>query len=78
MPRGVKGSGKPKKTIDERIADIDVSIAGLKKDVSDLMAQKRSLQKEKKNENKNELIKVVAESGLTPDELLDLINKAKK
>ena len=78
MPRGVKGSGKSKKTIDEKIADIEKAIAANKEAIADLMAQKRALMKAKKNENKNELMKVVAESGISTDELRELIGKIKK
>ena len=82
MPRGVKGPGKTKKTtkktIDEKIADIEKSIADHKKAVSLLNAQRRALHKTKKSENKSELLKVVAESGMSADELRELIAKIKK
>ena len=78
MPRGVKGSGKTKKTIDEKIEIIEQTISDHKKTIADLNAQKRALIKSKKNENKNELIKVVAESGISTDELRELIDKIKK
>ena len=78
MPRGVRGSGKPKKSIDERINDIDKAIAVHKKEIAELTAQKKALLKDKKNENKNELLKVVSESGMTPEQLRELIDKVKK
>ena len=78
MPRGVKGSGKTRKTTDEKIADIEKAIAANKQATADLMAQKRALVRAKKSENKNELIKVVAESGMSTDELRELIGKIKK
>lgn len=78
MPRGVRGSGKTKKTTDEKIADIEKAIAANKMATADLMAQKRALVRAKKSENKNELIKVVAESGMSTDELRELIGKIKK
>ena len=78
MPRGVKGSGKARKTVDERIADIEKTIAGHKKSISTLNAQRRTLMKTRNSENKNELIKVVASSGMSADELRELIGKLKK
>ena len=78
MPRGVKGSGKSKKTTDERIAEIEKAIAESKKVTAGLLAQKRALMRTKKSENKSELIKVIAESGVSTDELRELIGKIKK
>ena len=78
MARGVKGSGKTRKTIDERLADVDGAIAGHKAAIADLMTQRRQLAKLKKNENKNELMKVVAASGISTDELRELIGIIKK
>ena len=77
MPRGVRGSGKPRKSVDERIGEIDKAIDVHKKEIAALMVQRKALLKDKKNENKDELIKVVAESKLTPDQLRELINKVK-
>jgi uncharacterized coiled-coil protein SlyX len=76
MPRGVRGSGK-NKNIDERIADIEAEISAQKKTVAALNAKKRKLLKEKNDESKNALMKIVANSGMTEDDLRNLIDKIK-
>ena len=78
MPRGVKGSGKSRKTTADKIADIEKAIAEHKKEIANLNAQKRALVKKVDSESKNELIKVVADSGISTDELRELIGKIKK
>ena len=77
MPRGVKGSGKSLKTADQKIIDIDKDIETHKKAIADLMMTKKSLIKEKNKEDKEEVKRVAARSGLTADELRALIEKHK-
>jgi len=81
MPRGVKGSGTPrtpKKSIDERIADIEKTIEAYKKQISELTAQKKALIEEKELERTSELLKALKETGMSTDQILELIKKNKE
>ena len=65
MARGAR------KTFDDRIADIDRKIAELTEEKKDLLNQKEQARKDG-------LLKIIDKSGLTADELLELIEKNKK
>jgi len=75
MARGVKGSGKDQITTDEKIASIDKEIESHKKAITELTKNRKTLLKNKKNEDKEEVIKIAAESGLSAAELRDLIDR---
>ena len=77
MARGVKGSGKEQKTANQRIIDIDKDIAAHKKAIAELTITKKNLIKDKKKEDKEEVKKVAAGSGLSAAELRELIDKHK-
>ena len=73
MARATKGSN-----IDEKIIDIDKEIESHKKAITELTKNRKSLFNAKKNEEKEELKKIAAESGLSAAELRELIEKHKK
>jgi len=78
LPRGVKGSGttpRARKTLDEKIADIEKNIDAHKSAIAELTTQKKTLLEEKEREKTGELLKVIGESGMTADQLLELIQK---
>ena len=84
MPRGVKGSGpvKPQKSIDEKLTETDIELEKLEEDykntLASLKAKKKELLAAKKQEEKDELARVIAESGMSLDELRVLIEENKK
>lgn len=81
MPRGVKGSGEPRaprKTVNDKIAAIDAKIEKLKQEIAELTAQKKELENIKEQKKTSELLKVMEESGLSADELLEIAKTAKK
>jgi hypothetical protein len=81
MPRGVKGTGtprKPKKTIDEKVSDIDVAIEGLKAKIAELNKEKKSLLETRETEKTTELLKVINDSGMSASDLLALVKKEGK
>ena len=65
MPRG------PKKSIEEKIVDIDKKIA-------ELIEEKKDLMDKKEQESKVELLKIIDKSGLSTEELLELIESKSK
>ena len=73
MPRGVKGSGsgKPKKSIDEQIAEAEEKIA-------EWTSKKKALVATKKEKEKEEVAKIIADSDLSLDEIRTLLAKAPK
>ena len=73
MARAAKGSA-----IDEKIIEIDREIESYKKAITELAKSKKALLNAKKNEEKEELKRIAAESGLTASELRELIEKHKK
>jgi hypothetical protein len=81
MPRGVKGSGTPRKSrkpTDERIADLDKKIEQKKREIADLNDQRNGLLESRELEKTNELLKLISDTGLSTDELLELARNAKK
>ena len=78
MPRGVRGSSKDLRTIDEKIIDIDKEIESHKQAITDLSKDRKALLNAKAEEDKEEVRKIAAESGLTAAELRELIDKHKK
>ena len=79
MPRGVKGSGTPRqiKSLDERLAEIEATIETLTNQLSEAKAQRKILIAEKEKENATAIIKAMKKSGISTDELLDLIQGSK-
>ena len=79
MPRGIKGSGTPKikKAIDDRIAAIEAEIEGHKAAIEKLAGDRKELIAEKRRETTNELLKVIEQSGMSPEQLLELVSGAK-
>ena len=81
MPRGIKGSGiarKSRKPIDERIADIEKTIEEYKAKIADLNNQRKALLDEKERENRDELLKIISNSGMSAQQIQELIDKANK
>lgn len=74
MPRGVK------KTTDysSAIEEIDKKVSTHKNIIDTLKKEKAKLQYEQRKADKNKLMEIVAKSGLTPEELSDLISQIKK
>ncbi|MDR1439460.1 MAG: hypothetical protein LBJ10_05470 [Clostridiales bacterium] len=79
MPRGIKGSG-PKKNlgrpIDEQVAEIDAEIAAYKQKISAAKKQRSALLNGKQKEYSEAISKVMKETGLTAEQLLELAKKA--
>jgi septal ring factor EnvC (AmiA/AmiB activator) len=81
MPRGVKGSGTPKKarkSIDQRISELQATIQEKKDSIKSLEDQMKMLYEEKKREQTTEILNVLKDTGMTPEELLELAKSAKK
>ena len=74
MPRGVKGTGKDLRSVDEKIADAEKEIEEHKKAITELTKGIRGYKKEKKTEDKEAVRQIAAESGLTAVELKALID----
>ena len=75
MPRGQKGTGAPRrrKTIDEKIATIDKSIEMHKDAIAGLSNRRKALVGEREQEKNQELLKIMDETGLTADQLIELV-----
>ena len=75
MPRGEKGTGAPRrrKSIEDKIADLDRSIEAHKNTIAELTNQKKVLIGEREREKTQELLKVMEASGMTADELIELV-----
>jgi len=79
MPRGVKGSGTPKKIkpVEERIAEVDLTIEALKKQLADANALRKALIEEQQRKDTQAILDAMKVSGLNTQELLDLIAEGK-
>jgi len=77
MPRGVKGSGPPKpgKSIESKIADIDEVIDNLQTKLADAKARKKEFLQIKEQADLETIQKLIHKSGMTPDELKEMIKK---
>ena len=80
MPRGVKGSGTPKpakkiKSLDERFAELDLTIETLTKQLSKAKAQRKALIAEKEKAEAHVILNAIKSSGMGTQEILDLIQK---
>jgi hypothetical protein len=71
MPRGVK------KNIDDRIAEIDKVIEAHKNKLDDLKAERKALLEARELERTSELLKIIDESGMSTDQLIELVKKSK-
>ena len=74
MPRGVRS---PKKTIDQQIEELDAKIASYQQQIADVKDVKKKLLKEKEEAQIIEIKNILNESGMTADELAELIAKRK-
>lgn len=74
MPKGVKKSVDYAASIEE----IDKKISTNKEIINTLKKEKTKLLREQKNADKNKLLEIVSESGLTPEQLSELVSKIKK
>jgi len=74
MPRGVK------KTVDyaKEIEEIEKKIEANKNLIDTLKKEKLALKHEQQKSEKVKLVKMIADSGLTTDQLTDLLAKVKK
>ena len=74
MPRGVK------KTVDynEAIATIEGKIAAHKEEIKKLTKQRNKLLSTKKDADSVAALKIIKEKGISPEELLEMLNKAAK
>jgi hypothetical protein len=84
MPRGIKGSGKPRNTQSRRlkaaslqIEDIDKQIQDYKEKIAELQNSKRELAAARNKEDAEQLFKAVVDSGLTVERALDVIRNSK-
>lgn len=68
MPRGRRT--ETGKTFDQQIAEIDAEIEDYKSKIADARQRRKALVEEKKQQDMNELLSVLAQSGKTPEELL--------
>lgn len=68
MPRGRRT--ETGKTFDPQIAEIDAEIEDYKSKIADARQRRKALVEEKKQQDMNELLSVLAQSGKTPEELL--------
>lgn len=74
MPRGVK------KTVDyaKEIEEIEQKISTHKNLIDTLKKEKSNLKREQQKAEKVKLVELIADSGLTAEQLSDLISKVKK
>lgn len=71
MPRGRRvETVKAEKTLDQQIAEIDAEIVNYKSKIADARQRRKALAEEKKQQDMNELLNVLAKSGKTTEELL--------
>ena len=77
MARGVKNPGKDNKTIEEKVADIIAEIEAHKNAIKDLKDKKKKLLVDAQKEDLEQVKKIAVESGLSADELRELIEKSK-
>ena len=68
MPRGCRA--ETEKTFDQQIAEIDAEIENYKSKIADARQRRKALVEEKKQQDMNELLSVLAKSGKSPEELL--------
>ena len=75
MPRGVKGSGTPKtgKSIETKIAENDALIESLQAKLAEAKAKRKELLQIKSKSDLEAIQKIIHKSGLTPEELKNLI-----
>ena len=75
MPRGVKGSGPPRtgKSVDARIAENNALIESLQEKLSEAKAKRKELMQIKSKSDLEAIQKIIHKSGLTPEELKELI-----
>jgi len=79
MPRGVKGSGtaRPGKSVDARIAENDALIESLQAKLTESKAKRKELHQIKSKADLEAIQKVIHKSGLTAEELKELIAEKK-
>ena len=70
MARGVRGSGK---SIEKRIEEIDDKILGYNEKISHLKDKRNELVEAQNKAEYEVVLKIIIDSGLTPDELKELI-----
>jgi septal ring factor EnvC (AmiA/AmiB activator) len=68
MPRGRRA--ETEKNFDQQIAEIDAEIEDYKSKIADARQRRKALVEEKKQQDMNELLSVLAKSGKSPEELL--------
>lgn len=68
MPRGRRT--ETEKNFDQQIAEIDAEIEDYKSKIADARQRRKALVEEKKQQDMNELLSVLAKSGKSPEELL--------
>jgi predicted house-cleaning noncanonical NTP pyrophosphatase (MazG superfamily) len=80
MPRGVKGSGTARggKSVDAKIAENDARIEALQAQLSEAKARRKELASVKSQSDLEAIQKIIHKSGLSPDELKDLIEEKQK
>ena len=79
MPRGVKGSGnaKPTKSLESRIAENDALIESLQTKLTEARAKRKELRRIKEKSDIEAIQKIIHKSGMTPDQLKELISDKK-
>ena len=79
MPRGVKGSGKvkPPKSLESRIAENDALIESLQTKLTEARAKRKELRRIKEKSEIEAIQKIIHKSGMTPDQLKELISDKK-
>ena len=75
MPRGVKGSGMQKsgKSLDTKIAENEALIESLQAKLVDAKAKRKELQQIKNRHDLNEIQKIIQKSGISAEDLKELI-----
>jgi chromosome segregation ATPase len=77
MPRGIKGSGKNYKTIEEQIEELDAKITDYKEKVNEAKKQRQQLEETKEKADYGQLLRAIRDSGLSVGDVVELVNEKK-